>query len=135
MGLNFDQFISSPEPKAYGELIVYRSIRRPSVRASVNIFKLQYLRNQWTNRNQILSEASLGRGKDALGFGPDRIRTLESMATDSSHRVIMGKCVHSSAFIFDRIFFILAGNKNIHNISDKFEIRPDRTKDCGVSCP
>ena len=26
-----------------------------------------------------------------LGFGPDRIRTLVSMATDSSHRVIMGK--------------------------------------------
>ena len=30
-------------------------------------------------------------GKDALGFGPDRIRTLVFMATDSSHRVIMGK--------------------------------------------
>ena len=53
-----------------------------------------------------------------------------SMATDSSHRVIMGKCYeHSSAVIFDRIFFILAGNENIHNISDEFEIRPDRTKD------
>ena len=32
-------------------------------------------------------------GKDALGFGPDRIRTLVCMATDSSHRVIMGKNV------------------------------------------
>ena len=30
-------------------------------------------------------------GKDALGFGPDRIGTLVSMATDSFHRVIMGK--------------------------------------------
>ena len=30
-------------------------------------------------------------GKAASGFGPDRIRTLVSMATDSSHRVIMGK--------------------------------------------
>ena len=30
-------------------------------------------------------------GKDALGFGQDRIRTLVSMATDSSNRVIMGK--------------------------------------------
>ena len=27
----------------------------------------------------------------ALGFGPDRIRTLVSMATESSHRVIMAK--------------------------------------------
>ena len=44
-------------------------------------------------------------------------------------------CVHSSAFIFDRIFFILAGNEDINNISHEFEIRPDRTKDCGVSCP
>ena len=30
-------------------------------------------------------------GLAALGFGSDRIRTLVSMATDSSHRVIMGK--------------------------------------------
>ena len=33
------------------------------------------------------------------------------------------------------IFFIFAGNEDIHIISDEFEIRPDRTKDCGVSCP
>ena len=58
---------------------------------SVNIFKLEYLRNQWTNRNQILSEATLVGGKAALGFGQDRIRTLVSMATDSSDRDIMGK--------------------------------------------
>ena len=32
-----------------------------------------------------------GGGKAALGFGPDRIGTLVSIATDSSHRVIMGK--------------------------------------------
>ena len=30
-------------------------------------------------------------GKAALSFGPDRNGTLVSMATDSSHRVIMGK--------------------------------------------
>ena len=32
-----------------------------------------------------------GGGKAALGFGPDQIRTLVSMATDISHRVIIGK--------------------------------------------
>ena len=32
-----------------------------------------------------------GGGLTPIGFGPDRIRTLVSMATDSSHRVIMGK--------------------------------------------
>ena len=30
-------------------------------------------------------------GKAALAFGADQIRTLVSMATDSSHRIIMGK--------------------------------------------
>ena len=62
-----------------------------SVRACANTFKHEYLHNQWANRNQILSEASLGWGKAALCFGPDRIGTLVSMQTDSSHRVIMGK--------------------------------------------
>ena len=38
-----------------------------------------YLKHHW------------GRGKATLCFGPDRIGTLVSMATDSSHRVIMGK--------------------------------------------
>ena len=38
-----------------------------------------YLKHHW------------GEGKAALGFGSDRIRTLVSMATGSSHRVLMGK--------------------------------------------
>ena len=37
-----------------------------------------YLKHHW------------GGGKSALGLGPDRVGTLVSMATDSSHRVIMG---------------------------------------------
>ena len=38
-----------------------------------------YLKHHWVG------------GKAALGFGPDWIRTLMSMAMDSSHRVKMGK--------------------------------------------
>ena len=38
-----------------------------------------YLKHHW------------GGGNAALGFGPDRIGTLVSMAMYSSHRVIMGK--------------------------------------------
>ena len=103
---------------------------------SVNIFKLDYLRNHLANRTKFYLNLHWGGEKAALGFGPDRIGTLVSMATDSFQRVIMGKCCeHSSAFIFNRIFFILAGNENIHNISNEFEIRLDRTKDCDVSCP
>ena len=39
----------------------------------------------------------------ALGFDADQIRTLVSMATDSSHRVIMGKRASS---LFSRLFLI-----------------------------
>ena len=36
-----------------------------------------------------------GGGKASVGFDLDQIRTLVSMATDSSHRVIMGKMASS----------------------------------------
>ena len=35
-------------------------------------------------------------------------------------------CKHSGAFMFDWIFFILAGNKD-YKVSNEFEIRPDPT--------
>ena len=38
-----------------------------------------YLKHHW------------GDVKAAIGFGPDQIGTLVSMATDSSYKVIMGK--------------------------------------------
>ena len=44
-------------------------------------------------------------------------------------------CGHSSIFVFQWIFFILAGNMDNYNISDEFEFRPDPTSDCGVICP
>ena len=37
--------------------------------------------------------------------------------------------------VFDPIHFILAGNKDVHKISDEFQFRPDQTTDYGVSCP
>ena len=74
-----------------------------------------YLKHHW------------GGGKASVGFDPDRIRTLVSMATVSSHRVI------SNAF--GRILFILAGNDDMHESFDEFEIWPDWTTDYGVSCP
>ena len=74
--------------------------------------------------------------KAALGFGPDRIRTLVSTATESSHRFIMKK-TGSPLFsaVFHPILFILAGNDDMHESSDKFKFRPDWTTDCGVGCP
>ena len=59
---------------------------RVSTLSNMNIFETSrpitnkfYLKHHW------------GGGKAALGFDADQIRTLVSMATGSSHRVIMGK--------------------------------------------
>ena len=59
---------SLPGPKAHGELIVYQSSRRLCVCLCVNIFKHEYLHNQWADCNQILFEASLGSGKGCNMF-------------------------------------------------------------------
>ena len=78
----------------------------------------------------------LGGGKAIWGLGADQFRTLVPMATDSSHRVIMGKWRHHVfSNVFDRILFILAGNDGMHESLDEFEIWPDSTTGYGVSCP
>ena len=84
-----------------------------------------YLKHHW------------GGGKASVGFDPDQIRTLVSMATDSSHRVIMVKKRRHHVFsnAFDQILFILAGKDDMHESLDEFEIWPDSTTDYGVSCP
>ena len=53
--------VSSPEPKAQRRAYSI-PVELSSVCVSVNIFKLEYLLNQWANRNEILSELSLGWG-------------------------------------------------------------------------
>ena len=68
----------------------------------------------------------------SLKFG--QIRLLVSMATD---RVIMERKTVLPLFLgcFYLILFILAGNDDMRESSDEFEIGPDLTTDCGVICP
>ena len=68
----------------------------------------------------------------SLKFG--QIRPLVSMATD---RVIMAKngVTIILSTVFHLILFILADNNDMHENSEDFEIWPDLTTDCGVSCP
>ena len=64
------------------------------VRASVHLFTLSDMNISETSCPIIIKfhlKNHWGGGLAALGFGPDRIRTLVSMATNSSHRVIIGK--------------------------------------------
>ena len=66
-----------------------------------------------------------------LKFG--QIQRLVSMVTD---RVMTGKkqCPHFFSAVFHPLFFILAGNDDIHESPDEFEFRPDWTTDC-AGCP
>ena len=58
------------------------------------------------------------------------------MATESPHWLIIAETsLHRFSVAFDLILFILAGNEDMHKISDEFEFWPDQTTDYGVSCP
>ena len=87
-------FLAHLSRRLIGELIVYQSSRRPCVGAST----FSNMNISETSR-QIAVKFDLkhhwGGGKVSVGFDPDLIRTLVSMATDSSHRVIMGKTASS----------------------------------------
>ena len=71
---------------------------RPSVRPSVRALTLSNMNISATSRPigmKFYPKHHWGGGKASLGFDPDWNRTLVSMATDSSHRVIMGKTASS----------------------------------------
>ena len=59
------------------------------------------------------------------------------MATDMVTCIMKknGVATFSRLFFLSDPFHILAGNDDMHESSDEFEIRPDPTTDCGVSCP
>ena len=62
--------------------------------ASVRAFTVSDMNISETSRPIIIKfhlKHHWGGGLAALDFGPDPIRTLVSLATDSSHRVIKGK--------------------------------------------
>ena len=85
---------SSSERKKPGELKGWDSSWRPSVRLSMRAFTLSSMNISETSRPVVIKvhlEHHWGGRLFVLGFGTGRIRTLVSMATDSSHIVIMGK--------------------------------------------
>ena len=85
-------FLAHLNRRLIGELIVYQSLRGPSLRPWVHTFKnMNISETSWRIIFKFHMEHHCGGGFAALGFGPDQLRTLISMATDSSHRVIMGK--------------------------------------------
>ena len=72
-------------------------LRRPSVRhhtsssSSSTISNIFFSETAGPIKAKFYLKHHWGGGKVALGYGPDRTGTLVSMATNSSHRVIIGK--------------------------------------------
>ena len=113
-------------------------VRRSSV---AHTFKLEYLRSQLANLDKILGVASLVVGKGCMtfwgrwdqnsGFHGNRKPPLtyngdNGVATFSRLLLIRSRLL---------LILILAGNEDMHKISDKFEFQPDQTTDYWVSCP
>ena len=67
----------------------------------------------------------------SLNFGQIPPLTTELAALER----LKNRCHHVISVDIDPIFFKHAGNKDMHNIMNEFEFRPDRTTDYGVSCP
>ena len=67
----------------------------------------------------------------SLNFGQIPPLTMELASLER----LKNLCHHVISVDIDPIFFKLAGNKDMHNIMNEFEFRPDRTTDYGVSCP
>ena len=91
-------FLAHLSQRLIGELIVYWSSRRLCVRVSVRALTLSNMNisaTSWLIGMKFYLKHHWGGGKASVGFDPDQIRTLVSMATDSSHRVIMGKTASS----------------------------------------
>ena len=85
-------FLAHLSRRLIGELIGYSwSDVRPSVLHTSTISNFNISATSCPIVTKFYLKHHCVGGKDALGFGPDGIRTLVSMATDSSHRVIMGK--------------------------------------------
>ena len=58
---------------------------------ALTILNMNISKTRWPIATKFYLKHHWGWRKSAYCFEPDRIRTLVSMATDSSHRVIMGK--------------------------------------------
>ena len=87
-------FLAHLSRRLIGELIVYRSSRRLCV-LPFTLSNMNISATSWPIRMKFYPKHHWVGGKASVGFDPDWIRTLVSMATGSSHRVIMGKTVSS----------------------------------------
>ena len=84
-------FLAHLSQRFMGELIGYPcfGVRTLYVRPSSTFLNMNISATSEWIMMKFYQKHHWDGGKAALGFGPDRIKTLVSMAIDSSHRVIM----------------------------------------------
>ena len=97
-------------------------------------FELEYLWDQLANLDQILCVASLGVMKGCIMFW-GRLDQNSGVHGNRKPPLTYNGENSVSTFAYDPILFILAGNEDMHKISDEFEFRPDRTTVYRVYCP
>ena len=87
--------------------------------------------------DQILFVASLETGKDCIRFWGGLDQNSGFHGNRKSPLIYNGENYVStfSQLFLIQSFFILAGNKDMHKISDEFKFPRDRTTYYGVSCP
>ena len=134
---------SSPEPKAHKVSLKYSNgpssvrrrpsssvVRRPHFQTCISLKPVGQPRSNFmcsiTGVGERLHKV-LGQIRSKLRFPWQQKAPIELQWEK--------RCLHLFSVVFDRIFFILAGNEDMHKISDEFEFPPDRTTDYGVSCP
>ena len=99
-------------------------------------FELEYLWGQLTNRSNFICSITWGRQRLHKVLRQIGSKLWGPWQQKAPIDLWWGKwCLHHLSVAFDLILFILAGNEDMHKISDKFEFQPDRTTDYGVSCP
>ena len=99
-------------------------------------FELEYLWGQMANLDQILCVVSLGWERLHNVLGQTGSKLWCAWQQKAPIDLQWGKWFrHFFLVAFDPILFLLAGNEDMHKISDEFEFQPDRTTDYGVNCP
>ena len=73
---------------------------------------------------------------DEFKFRPDTDTNTRVICPCASEKLLYNVVsTLAPSFLIGFSSYLQIYNEDIHNISDEFEIRPDPTKDCGVSCP
>ena len=82
-----------------------------------------------------LIKSQMGSKLDSIRQKTYELAALERLEKKTIDFKWEKRCDHSSTFIFQWIFIILAGNKVSHKSLDGFEFRQVSITDFGVSCP